>query len=51
MNIDEFPIEIDNDLLLIVIDYYRSYRLLSILLIGNNRQIIFYLTSISIDFR
>ena len=37
MNIDEFPIEIDNDLLLIVIDYYRSYRLLSILFIGNNR--------------
>ena len=35
-------------LLLITIDYYR---LLSILLIDNNRQIIYSVTSISIDFR
>ena len=36
--IDDFPIEIDNDFLSITID---SHRLLSILLIDNNRKIIF----------
>ena len=34
INIDDFPIEIDNDSSSITID---SYRLLSILLINNNR--------------
>ena len=33
-DIDDFPIEIDNDFLSVTID---SYRLLSILLIDNNR--------------
>ena len=36
--IEDFPIEIDNDFLSITID---SHRLLSILLIDNNRKIIF----------
>ena len=47
-DIDDFPIEIDNDFLSVTID---SHRLLSILLIDNNRLIIFSVTSISIDFR
>ena len=42
--IDDFPIEIDNDFLSITID---SHRLLSILLIDNNRKIIF----LWLDFR
>ena len=45
INIDDFPIEIDNDF------YIDSYRLLSILLSDDNRKIIFSVTSISIDFR
>ena len=45
INIDDFPIEIDNDF------FIDSYRLLSILLSDNNRKIIFSVTSISIDFR
>ena len=42
--IEDFPIEIDNDFLSITID---SHRLLSILLIDNNRKIIF----LGLDFR
>ena len=42
--IEDFPIEIDNDFLSITID---SHRLLSILLIDNNRKIIF----LRLDFR
>ena len=45
INIDDFPIEIDNDF------FIDSYRLLSILLSDENRKIIFCVTSISIDFR
>ena len=45
INIDDFPIEIDNDF------FIDSYRLLSILLSDDNRKIIFSVTSISIDFR
>ena len=45
INIDDFPIDIDNDF------FIDSYRLLSILLSDDNRKIIFSVTSISIDFR
>ena len=45
INIDDFPIEIDNDF------FIDSYRLLSILLSDDNRKIIFSVSSISIDFR
>ena len=45
INIDDFPIEIDNDF------FIDSYRLVSILLSDDNRKIIFSVTSISIDFR
>ena len=45
INIDDFPIEIDNNF------FIDSYRLLSILLSDDNRKIIFSVTSISIDFR
>ena len=45
INIDDFPIEINYDFLLITIDCYQF------LLIGNYGWIIFSVTSISIDFR
>ena len=45
INIDDFPIDIDNDF------FIDSYRLLSILLSDDNRKINFSVTSISIDFR
>ena len=48
INIDDFPIEIDDDFLSITIDYCW---LLSTLLIDHCQSIIFSVTSISIDFR